>query len=132
MQGIIRSTFAGVASGIATFFASVPALGYTNAIVMPSWAPLRAWEIIVVFGLGATAVALVMHFAAIWLLRARGPLALAAFLGTTLAALALADLINHGTKALASWLIGALLATLACRILRPNNSFKPTLLRKAA
>ncbi|MBJ7575494.1 hypothetical protein [Luteimonas sp. MC1828] len=131
MQGPLKSILAGAVSGIATYFVSLRALGYTNAFVMPSWASLTAWEILVVLGLGATLVALVVHLIAVCILRAHAPWALASFFGTTLLAMALAGLLAFA-KTLAAWLLGALLASLAYRKLRPNNAFKPKPLRGSA
>lgn len=132
MQGSIRSTIAGVVSGVASYFASFYALGYTNALVMPSWVPLAAWEAFVVLCLGATLVALAIHLAALRILRARTPLALVAFFGTTLVAMALTGLLGFGAKTLAAWVFGALLASLAHHKLWRNHTFKPTPLRCAA
>ena len=124
MQGIIKSIVAGAVSGIATYFASIYALGYTNAFVMPSWAPFALWETVVIFGLGAALVALLVHFVALHAFRAKTPLALVSFLGTTLLAMALTGQLGFGTKALIAWTVGTLLASLAYRKLRPNSSFK--------
>ena len=132
MQGPLKSILAGAVSGIVTYFFSLRALGYTNAFVMPSWASLAAWEMLVVLGLGATLVALVVHLIAVHILRANAPLALASFFGTTLLAMALAGLLTFGAKTLAAWLLGAFLASLASRKLRPNNAFKPKPLRGSA
>jgi hypothetical protein len=132
MQGPIKSIVAGVVSGIATYFASIAALGYTNALVMPSWAPLPLWDTVVVFGLGAALVALLIHFVALRIFQVGAAWAFASFLGATLFALVLTGQLTFGTKSLVAWLVGALLASLAYRGLRPNNSSKPTLLRNAA
>jgi hypothetical protein len=132
MQGPIKSIVAGIASGIATYFASIAALGYTAAFVMPSWAPLSLWEILVVFGLGAALVALIFQVIALRIFRAGVDWAFASFLGATLLALALTGQLTFGAKTLAAWVVGALLASLAYRMLRPNDSFKPMPLRGTA
>jgi hypothetical protein len=44
----------------------------------------------------------------------------------------LAGQLTFGTKVLVAWGVGALLASLIYRKLRPNKSFKPTPLRGAA
>ena len=132
MQGPIKSIFAGIVSGIASYFISLYALGYTNAFVMPSWASLAFWNALVVLGVGATLVALAIHFVALQIFRAKAPLALASFFGTTLVAMALAGVLALGAKTLLAWVLGAFLASLAYRKLRPNDSFKPTPLRGAA
>ena len=132
MQGSVKSIIAGTASGTASYFASTATLGYTNAIAMPSWAPLAAWEAVVVFGLGAALVALLTHLVALVVLQARAPLALASFVAVTLLAMGLSGQLTYGTKVIAAWVVGAALASLAYRELRPNNSFKPMPLRGTA
>ena len=124
MQGTIKNIVAGAVSGIATYFVSIYALGYTNAFVMPSWVSFALWETVVIFGLGAALVALLIHFVILHAFRAKTPLALVSFLGTTLLAMALTGQLSFGTKALVAWAVGALLASLAYRKLRPNSSFK--------
>ena len=132
MQGLIKSIVAGAVSGTATYFVSITTLGYTNAFVMPSWASLALWEMLVVFGLGAALVSLLIHLAALRVFLARVPLAFVSFFGTTLLALAVTGQLSYGVKALVAWAVGAVLASLAYRKLRPNNTFKPTPLRGAA
>ena len=132
MQGPLKSIAAGVVSGVATYFVSVAALSYTNAFVMPSWAPLALWEAVVVFGVGAALVALLAQLVALRMSQADAAWALASFLGTTLLAMGLAGQLTFGTKVLVAWAAGALLASLIYRKLRPNKSFKPTPLRGAA
>lgn len=132
MQGSIKSIIAGTVSGIASYFISFYALGYTNALVMPSWAPLAAWEAFVVFGLGATLVALGIHLMALRILRARTSLALAVLFGTTLLAMTLTGLLGFGAKTLVAWFLGAFLASLAHRKLWPDHAFKTTPLRGVA
>jgi hypothetical protein len=132
MQGPIKSIIAGAVSGISTYFVSISTLGYTNAFVMPSWAPLAVWEAVVVFGLGAALVALLIHLAALLAFQTRASWSLALFLAVTLLAMELSGHLTYGTRTLAAWAVGAVLASLAYRKLRPNNSFKPTPLRGAA
>ena len=134
MQGIARSLFAGIVSGTATFHVSVFALGYTNALTMPAWAPLAAWEAIVVLGAGAALVSLAFHFLALLLFRAhaKASWALASFFATTLAAMAFAGLLDHGAKTLGAWLTGAFLASLVAGRLRPDASTRAAPLRGAA
>ena len=132
MQGPIRSIFAGVVSGVATYFVSLYALGFTNAFVMPSWASLAVWNAVVVLGLGATLVALVIHFVTLRLFAAKGPLALASFFGATLVAMALAGALALGAKTLLAWVLGAFLASLAYRRCWVDGPCKPTPLSGAA
>ncbi|MGY0613448.1 hypothetical protein [Luteimonas sp. A501] len=132
MQGSIKSIVAGVVSGIATYFVSIQALGYTNAFAIPSWAPLAIWEAVVVLGLGAALVALLVQIAALLMFRARASWSLAAFFGVVFLAMAMSGHLTYGTKTLVAYFVGAMLASLAYGKLRPNNSFKPTPLRGAA
>lgn len=129
MRQSLKSIAAGVVSGGLTYAASIYALGFTNASAMPRGFPLALWEAAVVFGIGALLVALLIHFLAIRLLAARSALAFAAFAVTGLVSLAASGLLVHGGKALAAWLLGALLASALHIRLRPNNSFKPKPLR---
>lgn len=132
MQKPIKSIVAGIASGIATCFASVAALGYTNAFVMPSWASPPLWEALVIFGLGAALVALVIHAIALRIFRAGAAWAFASFIGATLLALVLTGQLTYGAKTFVAWVVGALLASLAGRLLRPDEPFKSTPLRGMA
>ena len=132
MQQLFKSIAAGIASGVLTYAASIYALGFTNAFVMPQGFPLVLWQAVVVFGIGATLVALLLHLLAIRLLAAKSLPAFVAFAVTGVVALAASGLLTHGGKAIAAWLLGALLASLAHRQLRPNNSFKPKPLRGSA
>lgn len=124
MQGAIRSIITGAASGIATCAASIYALSYTNAFVMPSWASFALWEAVVVFGVGATLVALLIHFAALRAFQAKGPGAFMAFLGAALLTLMATGQLSFGVKALVAWAVGAILASLAYGKLRREESFK--------
>ncbi|MGY1425164.1 hypothetical protein [Lysobacter sp. A289] len=132
MQYALKSIAAGVVSGGITYVASIYALGFTNAFGMPDGFPLALWDAAVVFGIGAMLVALLIHFLAIRLLAARVFLAFAAFAVTGFAALVVSGLLPHGGKALAAWLIGALLASVAHSRLRSGNSFKPNPLHRSA
>ena len=125
MSQFLKSTAAGVLSGGLTYAISIYALAFTNALVMPHGFPIALWETVVVFGLGAVLVAFLVHFLAIQLLAAKLLLAFAAFSTTGIVALAVTGLLTHGSNALAAWLIGALLASVAYSRLRSNNSFKP-------
>lgn len=120
MRGWMTSTSAGVVSGTVTCAASLHALGYTSALVMPSWASPDAWNALVVLGVGATLVALVVHSIVLHVLRCRTALALVSFFGTTLVAMAFAGLLAMAARTLLAWLVGAFLASLAYRRLRPG------------
>ncbi|MGY0799011.1 hypothetical protein ACW7G0_08165 [Lysobacter sp. A286] len=132
MRQSLKNIAAGVVSGGLTYAASIYTLGFTNAFVMPRGFSLAFWEAAVVFGIGALLVALLIHFLSIRLFAARSALAFAAFAVTGLVSLAASGLLVHGGKALAAWLLGALLASVLHIRLRPNNSFKPKPLRGSA
>ena len=129
---IIRSILAGAASAVATFFASAITLGYAGTLLPGTGAAESVWQIVVFYGLGATLVALAIHCVAIYLLRARSSLALAAFFLCLLVALILTGPMTYAVRPLAAWLVGGCLASLLARRLRPNNSFKPKPLRGSA
>ncbi|MBW8368883.1 MAG: hypothetical protein K0M70_13615 [Arenimonas sp.] len=132
MQQSLKSIAAGVVSGVLTYAASIYALGFTNAFVMPHGFPVVFWDAAVVFGLGAMLVALLIHLLALRVFGASVMLAFTVFATTAVVALAATDLLMHGGKALAAWSIGAFLASVAHSRLRSNNSFKPNSLRGSA
>ena len=129
---IIKSIVAGAASAFVTFLASTFTLGYINALLPRNGTAEATWQIFVFYGLGATLVALIVHCVAIYLLRARAPVALAAFFFVLLVALAFTGPMTYAARPLAAWLIGGCLASLLVRGLRSNNSFKPRPLRGSA
>ena len=131
MRQFVKSFATGALAGIAVYFVSIYTLARTNAFVMPESFSLVVWEWLVVFGVGATLVALVIHLTALAIFN---PNRLAAFAGLTAAlvlALASSGLLQTGLNTLTSWLIGALLATAIAK-LRSNKSFKPRPLRGSA
>ena len=132
MRLMVKSIAAGSLSGVFTYFASTQALGYTNAFVMPGWMPLALWQALVVLGVGAALVALIVQLLALVAFSARAPVALASFLAVALVALALTVPAAVWPPTFIAWALGAALATLVFRRLRPNHSFKPTPLRGAA
>ena len=131
MSQQIKSIIVGVFSGVGTYFAAVFALARTNAITMPRDFSLAVWDALVVFGLGATLVALLIHSIALTVTKSNRTASLAGFALSFIACLAISGLLQTGLKALLAVLIGAALATLVVG-LRSNNSFKPTPLRGAA
>jgi hypothetical protein len=128
---VIKSILAGAASAFATFFASTITLGYIDAVQPHTGTAEAVWQIVVFYVLGATLVALLIHCVAIYLLRARASIALAAFLLGLLVALALTGPMTYAARPLAAWLVGGCLASLLARGLRSNNSFKPNPLRSS-
>ena len=127
-----KGVVVGTASGIATYFISIYALGYTNAIAMPKGFPLALWDSIVVFGLGASLVAFAIHYAALRTFHVQNFPSFTAFLVAVIVALGITGLLSTGGNAMASWILGALLASLAANWRRSNNSSKPTPLRGVA
>ena len=129
MQQLVKGLIVGAASGVATYFASIQALGYTMAIAMPRGFPLALWDAVVFLGLGATLVALIVHLIATRLLAAPAAPALVGFAVAAAVALAVTGQLELGYKALVAWLIGAALASAVQRWLWPNNSVKGMPLR---
>lgn len=132
MRLVVKSIAAGLISGVFTCFASVQALGYANALVMPGWMPLALWQALVVPGLGAALVALLVQLLALVTFSARAPVALASFLAVALVALVLTVPAAIWPPTFIAWALGAALASLVFRQLRPIHSFKPRPLRGAA
>jgi len=126
MSQSLKSFAAGILSGAFTYAASTYALAHTNAFVMPRGFPLALWEAVVVFGLGAAVVAFLIHFVSIWILGAKNVPAFIGFAGAVIVVLAATGLLANGGNAIASWLAGALLASLVRGHLRSNPSFKRT------
>ena len=132
MPQFLKSFTAGIVSGVLTYVVSIRLLGYTAAFAMPQGFPPALWDAVVVFGLGAVLVALLIHFLAIRMLAANIFPALLGFSTTVVLALAMADLLTHGGNAIASWLIGALLASAVPAFPKPRNSIKSKPLREPA
>ena len=132
MQLSFKSVIVGAISGIATYFVSIYTLGYTSALTMPKGFSLALWDSIVVFGLGALLIAFAIQCAALRIFRAQSFPSFAAFLVTVIVALGISGLLSTGGNAMASWVLGALFASLVANWRRSNNSFKPTPLRGAA
>jgi len=128
MSQVFKSLTTGIVSGLVTYQVAVYALARTSALTLPTGFSLSIWVAVVVFGLGVTLVAFLVHGIALGITRQGGLLALAAFGGTFVAYLALSGLLATGVPALTAAVIGAGLATLAAS-LRSNNSFKPKPLR---
>jgi hypothetical protein len=121
MQLSFKSVVIGAVSGIATYFISIYTLGYTSAIAMPKDFSLALWDSIVVFGLGASLVAFAIHYVALRTLRVQSFPSFAAFLVTVIAALGIAGLLSTGGNAMASWVLGALFASLVASRLRGTS-----------
>jgi small-conductance mechanosensitive channel len=96
---------------------------------MPGTMPTMVWEWVVIFGLGATLVALVIQFAAIALFKVAAWPALAGFITSAAVILLASGLLPSGFKTLIAWTIGAMLASLLARV-TSNHSSKPSPLRE--
>ena len=128
MSQKLKGLVFGALSGVATYFLAISTLAITNALVMPNGFSLAVWESLVVFGLGVTFPALLIHLAALALSKSHRMGALAGFVLAFVICLGVTGLLQTGLKALLSAAIGALLATLIMAK-RSNNSFKPSPLR---
>ena len=129
MRQLLKSLSIGAVTGAITYFASVHAIAYTAAIAVPPGFPLAAWQALVVFGLGATLVAFLVHAAAVWLFSFRVIPALVGFFAVVVVALAVEGLLPTGGNALAGWFVGASLASAVGRWLKPDSALKPGPLR---
>ena len=130
MSPLIKSIATGAASAVMCFALATITLARTNAWVMPGGVALAAWDI-VVFGVGATLVALVVHLIALKLAKPKLSYAFLGFMVTFAAIFTLNGWLQTGFKTLVAVATGAMIATVIAR-LRSNNSFKPTPLRGAA
>lgn len=116
---------AGATSGALIAAVTTPWLARTAAIAMPRGFNLSLWEAVVVFGLGATLVALPVMLLALRLTRARGA-DVAWMLGAALLALvgwlAAQDVLATGAQVLTAWAVGLALAALLHRLWRRPRS----------
>ncbi len=131
MPQILKNLATGIAAGLVSYQVAVYALARTSALVLPKGFPLSIWQAVVVFGLGVTLVAFLIHFIALTIARAGGLWSFVGHCTAFVACLAFSGLLVTGIQAFAAAAIGAGLATLAAR-LRSNNSFKPMPLRGTA
>lgn len=122
MKKPFASVMAGAASGIITYYASVCALAFTSAIAMPSGVPLVVWKTVVVFGLGVFLVALAIHAVALFASSAKPVIAFLAFLVAAIGMLAMGGTFLMATNVIVSWVLGALLASIAAGRFRPGSS----------
>ena len=139
VNGNIRDVLAGTASGLLTYVVSIYALGYTSAFAMPAWMVFTPawmswalWQAVVVFGLGATLVALLVHGSMLRMFAVNGVLSVAAFAATVILAMALTGNLASGSHALLAWLAGAVLAWFTRRKLWPGTASARTLRRDPA
>lgn len=126
MKKAIIGVIAGALSGVCTYAISTFLLAHTSAIVMPREFSLVAWKTLVVFGLGAFAVALVIHLLALRVSSSKALPSLAGFLVAIISALAISGLLAVAHEALLAWSLGALLASAMCVWLRSDSSSRRT------
>ena len=120
MSANLNSLVIGLVSGAVCAVVSVAALAYTNAFAMPSGLPLSLWTALVVFGLGASLVALIIHGLALRVSAARALPALIGFLVGVVAVLGYrGELTTMSHPVLIAWLIGALLASAVVHSMSP-------------
>ena len=130
MRQVLKSLATGIVAGVISYQVAIYTLGVTVAFARPVDLPSGLWQV-VIFGLGVTLVAGLIHLAALATTKTGGLVPVVGFCAAFIACLALAGLLATGFQAVTAAAIGALLATLAAR-LRSNNSVKPNLLRKSA
>ncbi len=126
MKPIMNGVITGMLSGLCTYAVSFYLLARTSALVMPRGFPLVMWQSLIVFGLGAFAVALVIHLLALRLSSSRVLPSLLGFMVIIIATLAISGLWVAGQEALLAWSLGAVLASAICAWLRSNPSSKAT------
>lgn len=122
MSRSLKSFATGIVSGALTCAASIYALAHASAFVMPRGFPVALWIAVVVFGLGATSVAFLIHFVAIRILAANDLPAFIGFALTVAVVLAVTGLPANDGNPIASWLVGASLASLVRSLLGSNQS----------
>ena len=125
MKQTMIGVITGVLSGLCTYAASFCVLARTSALVMPRGFPLVVWDSLIVFGLGAFAVALIIHLLALRLSSSRVLPSLVGFAVTIIVVLAISGLLVVGQEALFAWSLGAALASALCMWLRSGSSSKP-------
>ena len=131
MSQFLKSFMAGIVSGVLTHFACIRLIGYTAAFAMPRGFPMALWDAVVIYGLGATLAAFLIHFLAIRAVNATPLPALLGFVGTLVAMMAGTGVLIYGGNALAACVIGALVASMA-RDAGLANSTRPKPLRESA
>lgn len=124
MTQVPKSVVVGLLSGVVTCAISIYALGYTSAFVMPSRFPALLWDALIVFGVGAAAVAFVIHLLVVRVFTARVLPALVAFTVAIVVTAVATGPPSLTYRAIAAWMIGALIASVALRALWSNNSLE--------
>ncbi|WP_286071179.1 hypothetical protein [Stenotrophomonas sp. 57] len=115
MRRLLVSLGGGVVTGALIAAVTFPWLARTAAIAMPRTFNVHLWDALVVFGLGASVVALPLMLLGLRVARARGlevAAMLVAAMFAVVAALKLVDALDGGGSVLLAWAVGMLLAAL--------------------
>ncbi|WP_367381642.1 hypothetical protein [Stenotrophomonas cyclobalanopsidis] len=123
MRRLLVSLGGGVVTGALIAAVTFPWLARTAAIAMPRTANVHLWDALVVFGLGASVVALPLMLLGLRVTRARGTEVAAMLVAAMLAvvaALKVMDALDGGGSVLLAWAVGMLLAALVHGFWRPS------------
>ena len=124
MRRLLVSLGGGAVTGALIAAVTFPLLARTAAIAMPRTANVHLWDALVVFGLGASVVALPLMLLGLRLIRARGlevAAMLVAAMFAVVAALKVMDALASGGSVLLAWAVGMLLAALVHGFWRPSG-----------
>ncbi|MBK0012547.1 hypothetical protein [Stenotrophomonas sp. S41] len=127
MRRLLVSLGGGVVTGALIAAVTFPWLARTAAIAMPRTANVHLWDALVVFGLGASVVALPLMLLALRVTRARGlevTVMLVAAMFAVVAALKKVDALDGGGSVLLAWAVGMLLAALVHGFWRSSAALK--------
>lgn len=123
MRRLLVSMGGGAVTGALIAVVTFPWLARTAAIAMPRSFNLYLWDAVVVFGLGASLVALPLMLLGLRLTCARGAEVAAMLVAAMLAvvaALKVMDALDGGGSVLLAWAAGMLLAALVHGFWRPS------------
>ncbi|HYQ24527.1 hypothetical protein [Stenotrophomonas sp.] len=115
MRRLLVSLGGGVATGALIAAVTFPWLARTAAIAMPRTFNVHLWDALVVFGLGASLVALPLTLLGLRLTRVRGTdvaTLLVSALFALVVALKMMDALYAGGSVMLAWAVGMLLAAL--------------------
>ncbi len=123
MRRLLVSLGGGAVTGALIAAVTFPWLARTAAIAMPRTANVHLWDALVVFGLGASVVALPLMLLGLRMTRARGAEVAAMLVAAMLAvvaALKVMDALDGGGSVLLAWAVGMLLAVLVHGFWQPS------------
>ncbi|AWH52633.1 hypothetical protein C1924_05320 [Stenotrophomonas sp. ESTM1D_MKCIP4_1] len=121
MRRLLVSMGGGAVTGALIAVVTFPWLARTAAIAMPRSFNLYLWDAVVVFGLGASLVALPLMLLGLRLTRVRGAdvaTLLVSALLPLVVALKVMDALQAGSSVLLAWAVGMLLAALVHSVWR--------------